>query len=268
MNENREGNPIHRKFEFILPLFFGCLGALCINASLMLRSNAADFQDLSHAAPIEEDIIEMNNVHFFTHDRLVRPDSILERYRDPQTRSLVFDFFTDICASREIADVILYNASQFDISPSLAVALAWEESRLNPRAINTRNRNESIDRGLFQLNDRSFPRLEVQAFFSPETNSWYAMNHLRFCLDTGGSEVAGLAMYNAGTNRVRGAGAPKTTLDYISRIMENRWEIESRFREYVTHFRTQQITPDDPVEIAAAKPERSRLMPLMPLVGK
>jgi soluble lytic murein transglycosylase-like protein len=178
------------------------------------------------------------------------------------------NFFTEICASAEIAEVILYNANLFDISPALAVALAWEESHLNPRAVNNRNRNESIDRGLFQLNDRSFPRLEVQAFFNPETNAWYAMNHLRHCLDTGGTEVAALAMYNAGTNRVRGAGTPKTTLDYISRILENRWEIEDRFRDWEIRFREQQLELEDFSELAEIKPERARLVPLMPLSGK
>jgi hypothetical protein len=122
------------------------------------------------------------------------------------------------------------------------------------------------------LNDRSFPRLETQAFFSPETNAWYAMNHLRFCLDNGGTDVTALAMYNAGASRVRGAGTPSTTLDYISRILENRWEIEARFRDCEARFPEPQLEIleiiEDFTELADAKPERPRLVPLMPLSGK
>jgi len=36
-------------------------------------------------------------------------------------------------------------------------------------------------------------------------------------------------MYNAGTGRIKTTGAPEATLKYISRILENRKKIESRF---------------------------------------
>jgi hypothetical protein len=233
----------------------------------MMRNYTGEGQDLAHEVT-EEDRSETESIRFFAPGiRPERQDRILAMYRDPGLRSEVFNFFTEICASAEIAEVILYNANLFDIPPALAVSLAWEESRLNPRAVNNRNQNESIDRGLFQLNDRSFPRLEIQAFFNPETNAWYAMNHLRYCLDTGGTEVAALAMYNAGTNRLRLAGTPKTTLDYISRILENRWEIEDRFRDWELRFR-EQLELEEFSELAEIKPERSRLVPLMPLSGK
>ena len=258
----------YRKFELIIPVFFGCLVSLLISAFLMIRSHTEENQDFSFEV-VEENPVETEKSHFFSQGRQERPDHILGLYRDPITQSFVYNFFTDICASEEIAEVILHNADQFDIAPALAVALAWEESRLDPSAVNNKNRNQSIDRGLFQLNDRTFPRLEVQSFFNPETNAWYAMNHLRYCLDTGGTEVAGLAMYNAGTNRVRGSGTPKTTLDYINRILNNRWEIENRFRERESRFQEQQLELDTCIELAESKPDRPpRLVPLMPLAGR
>jgi hypothetical protein len=261
---------LSRKFELIVPVFFGCLGSLVISASLMMQNYTGEDQELSHEAVLENHSKEMGNIYFFAPDsRPERQDRILALYRNTQTQSGVFDFFTEICDSAEIAEVILYNANLFDIPPALAIALAWEESRFNPGAVNNKNQNESIDRGLFQLNDRSFPRLEIQAFFNPETNAWYAMNHLRHCLDTGGTEIAALAMYNAGTNRVRGAGTPKVTLDYISRILENRWEIEDRFRNWEARYHEQQLEEiENFAELAEIKPERARLVPLMPLSGK
>jgi soluble lytic murein transglycosylase-like protein len=217
------------------------------------------------AAAATPNSAETENIYFFTRNATERQDFILELYRDPRSEDRVVDFFAEICASRDIAEVILANAEMYDIPPALAVALAWEESRFDPHAVNTKNRDQSIDRGLFQLNDRSFPRLEIQSFFNPWTNARYGMNHLRYCLDTGGSEIAALAMYNAGAGRVNSSGTPRSTLDYISRIMNNRSEIEGLFHE-----REAQVEEeiDVFVDLAEAQPERPRLVPLIPLAGR
>jgi hypothetical protein len=160
---------------------------------------------------------------------LERSDPILVAYRDPLFRDWVAAFFGDLTGSPELAAVVLANSEAFNISPSLAFALCWEESRYNPRAVNTKNRNQTIDRGLFQLNSASFPDLGEEDFFNPGVNARYGLAHLRWCLDNAGTEVAGLAMYNAGTGRVRSGGTPKNTLDYISRILRQQRIIEDLF---------------------------------------
>ena len=255
----------YKKFEFKIPVFFGCLVALVLCAFLAVRWPAvragADNGDKSLEAA-EKSSAAAENTHIFAQARQRSSDHILELYRQGETRGYVIDFFAEICPSQEITEAILSHADTFDISPSLAVALGWEESRLDPFAVNNKNRDGSIDRGLFQLNNRSFPRLEIQDFFKPELNAYYGMGHLRHCLDVGGTEIAALAMYNAGTGRVRNTGTPKTTLDYISRILENRREIESHFLEWEIEFRQQH---GDFSGIADAEAERSRLVPLMPL---
>jgi soluble lytic murein transglycosylase-like protein len=167
-------------------------------------------------------------------ESLDRPDRILDCYRNEANRLEVLAFFSALVQSGEIAGSILVNADKFDIPPSLAFALCWGESRFNPRAVNRTNRNHTVDRGLFQLNSESFPSLQEADFFIPELNAYYGMAHLRWCLDAGGSEVAGLAMYNAGTNRVKAGTTPRRTLDYVSRILEFRNGIESLFQvEYM-----------------------------------
>ncbi len=162
-----------------------------------------------------------------------RNDAILALYRDELSREEVVAFFEAILHSRPLAEHILAYASEFDVSPSLALALSWEESRFNPRAV---NRNiSSIDRGLFQLNSKSFPKLTETEFFNPELNTRYGIAHLRWCLDLAGSEVAALAMYNAGTTRVRQDGTPKKTLDYVSRIQDFRDGVNELFRDQLEH---------------------------------
>jgi hypothetical protein len=157
------------------------------------------------------------------------PDSVLEYYRNPEYKEWVIEFFTAICSNSEIAWAILDSCDEYDIPPALAFALCWEESRFNPNAVNRQNRNGSVDRGLFQLNNRSFPHLDISSFYNINSNARYGVGHLRYCLNSGGSEISALAMYNAGAGRVRSTGAPEVTLNYTSRILENRRKIESRF---------------------------------------
>ncbi|MCL2243711.1 MAG: transglycosylase SLT domain-containing protein [Treponema sp.] len=175
-------------------------------------------------------------------------DAVLTYYRDPVYREWVVGFFTDICSSREIAQAVLDGADEYNVPPALAFALSWEESKFNPLAVNRHNYDGSVDRGLFQLNNRSFPNMELIQFFNIKDNARNGVGHLRFCLNTGGSEVSALAMYNAGTGRISNTGAPKVTLDYISRILENRSRIENRFHFMLIREEENRLTENQPIE--------------------
>jgi len=221
------------KMVMLMPLFTGVFGSLALCALIAFHSpifHEREIQEIVIETAHEEEQEEQEDI-----SRLLLPaaeksgDPILEYYRNPEYRGWVIEFFASICSDREIARAILDNAAIFDVPAALALALSWEESHFNHRAVNRFNRDGSIDRGLFQLNNLSFPKLEMNDFFNASTNAYYGISHLRHCLDTGGSEISALAMYNAGTGRVRNSGAPKVTLDYISRILENRSKIESRF---------------------------------------
>lgn len=268
--------PYVSRIEISMPVFLGCIGALVFCALIAaqrldprpdLAGPLLDNEPALFEGPDGKPMMTRGG-HFFKRVRLERQDHVLDLYRQPESRELVIDFFSGLCPSREIAEAVLVSADWFNIPPALAFALAWEESEFNPLAVNdTKNRDGSIDRGLFQLNNRSFPHLELQAFFSPDLNSWHAMSHLRYCIDTGRSEIAALAMYNAGTGRVTASGAPKSTLDYISRILENKDKIENSFSELKSWYQDQQIEIEALGEIAEEKSERQFLMPLKPLTG-
>jgi hypothetical protein len=224
------------KIEGALPVFSGILGSMFVCALIAVHGpgKLARSQSVQTERPGTAESPDFP-VNFAVRGALLPPppapeeDFILDFYRNPDTRDWTVDFFTSLCGSQNIAAVILANAAAFNVSPGLAFALCWEESRYNALAINRKNRDESVDRGLFQLNNRSFPGINELDFFNPSINAWYGMSHLRLCLDTGQTEIAALAMYNAGTGRVRATGAPKQTLDYIQRILECRWRIEEVF---------------------------------------
>jgi hypothetical protein len=223
------------KIDGGLPVFAGILASMFVCALIAVHGfggpAGAQFITVNGESAGEADAPPEYSVRTAFLNPLPRPagDRILEYYRDPLYRDAVAAFFTTLCGSQPVAAAILSSAAAHKVSPSLAFALCWEESRYNPWAVNRKNRDESVDRGLFQLNSRSFTNIADADFFNLGTNAWYGMNHLRLCLDTGGTEVAALAMYNAGTGRVRSAGAPKVTLDYIQRILENRQKIERIF---------------------------------------
>ena len=155
-------------------------------------------------------------------------DLIMNSYNDPVLKEKVLAFFEDLTGSYRIAEAVLSNASVYKVAPALAFALCAEESSYNPQAYN-RNRNNTIDRGLFQLNSSSFPQVKIADFYNIELNARLGIAHLRWCLDTAGTEVAALAMYNAGTTRVQSHGTPRQTLDYISRILTRQDRIERLF---------------------------------------
>jgi len=150
-------------------------------------------------------------------ESLARKDPIAPYYRDPATKATTLQFFATLTQSENVARVILDNSEKFGVKPSLAFALALEESDFKVEAIN-RN-NDSVDRGLFQLNSKSYPNLGTQEFYNPGTNARYGISHLRSCLSQAGNEVAALAMYNAGNGRVERGATPQKTLNYVSRIL-------------------------------------------------
>ena len=227
------------RIEFLMPLFTGVLCSLFLCAVIGVSYGYFEapvmIEIISEAEPEDDDVFR------FSVPRN-RTDPLLEYYRNPEYHEWVIGFFERICSNRDIAQTILDNADHFNVPPALAFALSWEESRFNPRAVNRSNRDGSIDRGLFQLNNRSFPHLEIHAFYDIELNTRYGIGHLRHCLNTGGTEVSALAMYNAGTGRVRTTGAPHVTLDYVSRIMDNRQRIESHFYSRLTRFEETRFT--------------------------
>jgi hypothetical protein len=215
------------KIELVIPMITGIYCSLFLCTLIGFSSGV--FKQPEKIEPVVEIIHEEEPGNFLLAVTENIQDPVLSYFRNPEFREWVIDFFSGICTNRDIVQAILENADTFDVSPALAFALSWEESRFNPNAVNRYNRDGSIDRGLFQLNNRSFPNLELALFFDIKTNTYYGIGHLRYCLDTGGSEVSALAMYNAGTGRVRTSGAPEVTLNYISRILGNKSKIESQF---------------------------------------
>ena len=188
-------------------------------------------------------------------------DTIALYYSKSETKPIVVDFFAELTDSKPIAIAILDNAVKQRVPTSLAFALAYEESRFNPKAVNIND--NTVDRGLFQLNSLTFPKMTEQQAFDPQYNAKEELKYLKHALDTTGNEVAALAMYNAGKTRVAQKGAPVKTLDYISRILTYEKNISSLFTAKVVA----RSSMMDKVRFGLLTQDQAKAMPLLDLGG-
>jgi soluble lytic murein transglycosylase-like protein len=177
------------------------------------------------------DILTPETISFLLSEKSEDVDAGLYLYRNELTRPLVESFYTRVTADVEITDAILSAADSNDISLPLAFSLAWAESSFRVRALNYNS--HSVDRGLFQLNSRTFPNLKEEQFYNPQTNAEHGLAHFRYCIEVGKTELVALAMYNAGVNRVR-RGTPYSTLRYVAKILENERKLLESFEQMLT----------------------------------
>jgi len=225
----------HFRFRFLAVIIAAVSAAgITIFISSCMTSSAAE-STAEQEVYIPEDFKKFSSYeeseYLYAFRSQARRDTVAERYIDPLYKEAVLSFFASITNSREIAQAILDNAIEFDVPATLAFALAYEESQFHPRAF---NRNaESVDRGLFQLNSKTFPGLSIEEFYNPTVNAKQGISHLAYCLNEGRNEVAALAIYNAGFGRVSKGGTPRKTLDYIARITGYAANLEALFEAQV-----------------------------------
>lgn len=134
------------------------------------------------------------------------------------TEDIKQNYYSGIIESEDIARLAIEYSEKEGIETSLLVALMKTESNFNPNAINY-NYNGSVDRGICQLNSKTFPHLSKQDFYDPETNIKVAASFLHWCLEnTNYNLVRALACYNAGWGNVTNENVGDLTLNYIQKI--------------------------------------------------
>ncbi len=236
-------NSFNKKTLWGTLLFSGFVLFLCLLVAHLLPAKAqndtekvSEFSSFSNLATLPDDFFSDSAFKTdYSDDYSPEDDQALALYRQPQSRPAVEWFFSRVTGSREIAQAILENADKNDISPTLAFSLAYVESRFNANAVN-KNTNHTIDRGLFQLNSATFPKLTEEEFFDPDVSAKYGMSHLRYCMDVAGDEITALAMYNAGTSRVKANKTPQRTLNYVAKISNYKARLDSRFDSDILAF--------------------------------
>lgn len=147
-------------------------------------------------------------------------DALLALYRDDHLGPLVVEYYAKLTEDRAVALAILEACDQLGIAPSLGFALAWNESQFDPRAVNYNA--TTMDRGLFQLNSRTFSRLDRRTAFDPKANAVLGLTYYKRAYDKLGTEEKALGYYNAGIGWTTDRVLPLRTQAYIKRILEDR----------------------------------------------
>ncbi|WP_162180215.1 transglycosylase SLT domain-containing protein [Spirochaeta lutea] len=163
---------------------------------------------------------------------LSQPNPALALYRNPDTRDLVIDFFIDLTGSEEVALTTLYYSDRYHIPALVSFSLAYVESRFLPEAVNANP--GSYDRGVFQLNNLSFPHLRPDDFFNIDVNVFHGIRHLDWCVSVTDSMEEALAVYNAGLYRVKNGQTPESTQRYVRLIMNFRSVLAREFSRFMS----------------------------------
>jgi soluble lytic murein transglycosylase-like protein len=116
----------------------------------------------------------------------------------------------------DLAEIIREAAAEYHLDPNLLAAVAFKESRYNPRAVSRIGAE-----GIMQLKPRTARSLGVTNSFDPRQNVFGGAKYLRKQLDRfGGNVDMALAAYNAGWVLVskKGPNATEEATEYVATI--------------------------------------------------
>ena len=123
-------------------------------------------------------------------------------------------------APRQIFDLVVKMAPQYQIEPQLALAIIAAESNFNPQALSPMNAQ-----GLMQLIPATSERFNVQNPYDPAQNIRGGLRYLRWLLAYFEGDIALVAAaYNAGEGKVeryRGVPPYLETRAYVKRILKS-----------------------------------------------
>jgi hypothetical protein len=151
-------------------------------------------------------------------------DALLALYRNDRLKPLVTEYYSHLTQDRSVAVAILETCDSLGIDPSLAFAIAWNESHFDPRAVSYNP--TTIDRGLFQLNSATFSELDRKAVFDPKSNAVHGLSYYKMAYDKLGTEEKALGYYNSGIGLVSQRPYPRSTQAYIKRVMADREQMD------------------------------------------
>jgi len=147
-------------------------------------------------------------------------DALLTLYRNEHLRPLVVEYYAQLTSDRPVALAILETCDELSLDPSLAFSMAWNESKFNPRAVSYNP--TTIDRGLFQLNSRTFSRLSRKTVFDPRSNAQQGLAFYKNAFDRLRSEEKALGYYNSGIGLLTDRTLPRSTQAYVKKVLADR----------------------------------------------
>jgi len=146
----------------------------------------------------------------------------------------VVEFYQQFTKNKKIAEIIINKCLMYNIPVNIGFALAWEESRFNPYAVNRNNNDGTVDKGLFQLNS-AYHRFPDEKLFDPVFNSDRALPFLLEMININNNNMTlALYCYNAGYNRiVIQQVIPQSTQNHIINILAYEDMLNIKFTKWL-----------------------------------
>jgi len=133
--------------------------------------------------------------------------------------------------------LIILVATEAGIPPNFALAVAMTEgSSLNPSSVSAKNRDGSVDRGIFQLNSYVYPEVN---WSDPETNIRLGISHLKWLAEMSCHitwwDVA--ISYNGGHSyMLNKTSPPQSSVEYANKVMQIYTELSGGYVNPVITF--------------------------------
>lgn len=146
-----------------------------------------------------------------------------------------------------IQQEIIAAANDYGVPPSLALAVAQQESSFNPNATNVNVSKSGVtttDYGLFQINSQNLAALNLTptSVMDPTTNIDAGVAMLSNLLTQyNGNATLALEAYNAGPSAVASGNIPSQTQSYVASVLAN----ETNYSDVVPASYTSTDTGDD-----------------------
>ncbi len=184
------------------------MGALCVTHKLDAQAQSSDINSSS-----KEEIISFTNHPLDHRYRLL--------YDDRDESSIMAIAENSRLNKRQLLKMLIDTAKGFDIEPALLVAIATQESMLDPNA-----RSHMGAMGLMQLMPATARRFGVRNILDPKQNAEGGARYFRFLMNefNGNVELA-LAAYNAGSAPVHEYNAIPPfaqTQTFVDRVLKLR----------------------------------------------
>lgn len=201
---------------------------LLISAFLIFPANV-------QSEDIQKNIVENEIINFYKAPR-VSLNNFEVRYEINESLSdinntLILNFYNQFTGNWIISKTIIDNAIEYSVPIHIAFSIAWHESKFNPSAISTANRNGTRDWGLFQLNDSYRQNWTRSDFLNINLNSEEGLRHFKWGYDQVDDIILALKAYNAGMSRVINNSVPDSTNDYVNSILEYESFLDKEFND-------------------------------------
>lgn len=145
---------------------------------------------------------------------------------DGEDYFFILGFYTQITGNREISQAIIDTSLEEEVPVNLAFAIAFVESSFEPEAKNESNNNNTIDRGLFQLNSATFGN--SVDYFDVSDNTETALEYLVSKREKYESWESAIVMYNAGVE----SNLSNKSMTYLSRTLQQERKLDERFNTF------------------------------------